>query len=308
MLGHPENQFLVTYDGPETDVARLRDAIQASDIIAKRIIVRQSIPVHWCGPSQAMMLIDVLEQAAQLGGWKQFINLSGQCAPLVSQATLFDRLKHEQIQYGKEAHVFSFQVKKQIKIPELTDHAIVEEKIGRLKLIGASSLLQHFKDPEFFPVIRVANRLILKCTEPDPVQKKLAVSLPYPDELTWRLEYLRRKPHYAGRAWFIFSRKYVEALCVFFESPSSDDWRRIFLNCFEPDESFIQSAIANYSLIPDEHLSRSNLRAFEGSPRTLTFDDYNRLVSQQKSLFARKFQHGKDGRLAAAVEAVARGQ
>lgn len=296
-IQHPRNQYIVSYDGPESKITELRTLVDALEIDAKRILVRQSGPIYWCGPSQAEGIVASMECAASFEAWDFFINLSGVCAPLNTQVATHEFLQCS-LRDGIEAHLFSFRNKKSSEIlPISHKNEIIEKKIGRLKLRGAVELIDYFSDVNSFPVRRATNRPFINCQEVDCSARVLHVSRPKEFEIEERLDYFISNGHYCGRAWYAFSRRGLELFLNFYMSKNSEKWRSIFFNCFQPDETFVQMALEVHNVLPSDKISRKNLHAFEGNPRNITDKDFSDVIGASGAFFIRKMDHANASRL-----------
>jgi hypothetical protein len=303
LLENRNNSFRVSYDAPEVDVRRLAEDLAATDVSARRLVVDQSTPIRWCGPSQAAGLIHALRRAVTFDGWEFFINLSGTCFPLAPQERLFQYLSSALAQ-GHSAHFSWFQVRKPATLPEEDPDAPQQRaRIGRLHLEGNAGLLEMFRDPDYFPVARVPNRLMVQCSEPPEEADLLHVSRPAPEELAFRQDYLARYPHHCGRAWFVLHRAACEDLVAFFESRQFEDSARFFLTAFEPDESFLQTLVMNGLVLSPDRVGPGSLHTFGGAPKPLTDSTIHLLDNQQRAFFGRKIQHAKAPRLRRWIEA-----
>ena len=302
MLQHPQNRFLVTYDGPLVRADRLARDLAALPLEARSLAVEPSLPIRWCGPSQAMMLEDVLRRAVAIPGWDFFINLSGTCAPLLPQPDIAAHLGNR-LRDGITAHFFSFPVRKPPVMPLDDPEADpVQVERNRLTLRGNPALVAQFVDPEYLPVRNPANRLYVACREPDDDPGVLEIARPDPVELAFRTDYLARVQHHCGRAWFVFHRSACEALVRLFDQADFAEAARLFYNCFEPDESFLQTLIMNRMAFPLDQVSPDNLRAFKGRPQFLHDDNMDDLKSETGAFFARKINHGKAAALRTMIE------
>lgn len=303
MLQHPDNSFLITYDGPQAQVRQLAARLARTPLQARALRVEQSLPVRWCGPSQTAMQIEALRRAVQLPDWEFFVNLSGTCTPLKPQHEIAAHLRRRYRDDGIAAHLFAFPVRKPPVLPQEDPEAGVEQvQLKRLVLRGNGGLLRQFADPAYTPMNNVPNRLFLHCREPQDDDRVLEIARPDPDELAFRFDYLKRHQHFCGRAWYILHRSACEALVAFFDSPDFADSARLFLTCFEPDESFLQTLLLNRLVLPREQVSRDSLRAFQGAPRQLSDDTLAMLAAQETAFFARKVNHAKAAALRADVE------
>lgn len=296
-LQHRNNSFLISYDGSQEDYEKLRNAVASSRIDARCVIINHSDPIYWCGPSQARSMLHLMERAVSMRDWEFLINLSGTCFPLWSQKSIFGALRASRSQ-GIEAHLFSFRVKRLSIVPPYeAKNVTLDRRVGRLHLRGSREILDYFSDEQFFPVLRVANRPFVDCREIFESKKLLHVARPVDDAIAFRQAYFKESGHFCGRAWYVFYRRAVESFLHFAQSDRARDWRELFLNCFEPDETFIQMAIEAHGAIPLEKFSRQSLRAFQGSPRNLTDKDLFEIMGQSHALFARKIDRQNSTRL-----------
>lgn len=304
MLQHPHNQFLITYDGSEAQVKALRAELEALDIDAKRIIVEQSLPLHWCGPSQAKMLMRIIGRAMEVPDWKFFVNLSGSCVPLQAQEKIHDTLKNSYAS-GTVANFSSFLVNRKPTMPTTSSgNEPVDIKSERLNLRGPSPLLTQFHEPDYFPLRNPQNRIFLQCMEPDPAQKILAISSYNDADLEFRKQFFKEKKHYCGPAWFVFHRSACSALSEYFQEDRSREMVGMFTDCFEPDESFLPTVIRSDNVIPPEKISNDSLRAFQGYMRQLNDEKFDLLMEEKNCLFVRKIDHEKSSKIMAYVERV----
>lgn len=293
LLQHPQDSFRISYDAPQEAVARLDADMRGHDIAARNLVVERSVPIRWCGPSQVVGQIHALRRALAFEGWEFFVNLSGSCAPLQPRDQLIARLTTA-FRQGETAHFNQYMVRQPVTLPEEDPDAPEEqERLGRLNLVGNARLLEMFRDPDFFPLKRAANRLYVHCREPEDAPEQLHVSCPDPEEMAFRKEYLARYPHHCGRAWFILHRSACEALVAFFDSSDFEESARFFLTAFEPDESFLQTLIMNGLVLSPEVVGPDALRTFGGGPRVLNDDSMGLLDDQQNAFFGRKIQHPK---------------
>ena len=308
MLQHPNNQFLITYDGAIEDVNGLRRVIEEQGIEAKRIIVVRSQEIHWCGPSQARNFLEAINLAAGLDGWEFFVNLSGACVPLRAQSFIFDVLNRHK-EKGKTCHFSSFKVQDNAKLPSDDESGYrTYVEFGRLRRRGSRPLLDQFRDPAYFPVRNVQNRPFVQCTEPFPSQRVLYVSRPSSADMEFRKKFFAQYPHHAGRAWFVLHRTALDRLLAFSEKSISMPWREVFLCSFEPDESFIPTALMNFDVIDRDEFSGTNFRAFEGTPADISDKNMSKILDLDKSLFARKIWHNDAANLRSVIESRVLGQ
>lgn len=303
VLQDSKNSFRVSYDAPEAEVKLLSKDLNSADIVARRLLVERSIPIRWCGPSQIRGLIHAIRSAVAVEGWEFFINLSGSCFPLFSQEFLHQYLLST-LTTGYSTHFSWFQVRKPITLPE-EDPKVpeVQTQVGRLHLRGNARLLEMFRDPNYLPVLRVANRLMVHCKEPIDEPNLLHVSRPSPDELSFRQEYLARYPHYCGRAWFVLHRTDCEEMVAHFESANFGESARLFCSAFEPDESFLQTLVMNDLVLSRDRVVPRNLHIFNGEPKWLDDSNIHLLENQKGAFFGRKINHSKAPQLRQLVEA-----
>lgn len=293
VLAHPANQILLTYDGSEQDVNQIGTALSQAMPLLKRLDVERSLPIRWCGPSQAAMQIEALRRALWRNDWEFFINLSGTCTPLQSQTAIRERLMHFHAA-GYTVFLSAFQCRRSVTLPHETPGALIETRqLRRLTLRGNTGLLDQFNDPGFFPVTNPANRPYIMCAEPEDDSRVLAVAAPDDAELSFRQAYFNSIPHYCGRAWYILHRSACEKLVEFFDSERSADTLTAFLASFEPDESLLPTVIMNELCVPLDKIWNENFRAFQGAPRRLDNETYETLLAKTevKAMFARKVHH-----------------
>lgn len=303
MLAHPENQALITYDGPDADVEQVARHVTQNAPELKQIDVERSVPVRWCGPSQVAMQIDALRRALRRDGWEFFINLSGTCAPLCSQVDIRARLSQALIE-RHTAHISAFPVRKPVMLPEERPDAPVEiRKMRRLLLRGNAGLLEHFTDPSFFPISKPANRVFTLCREPEEDDRLLEVARPGVEDIAFRRAYFAENEHYCGRAWYVLHRSACEAILRFVDSPAFADSARVFMTCFEPDESFLPTLLMNGMCLPREQISKGNFRTFGGEPRQLDDQSFPSILANAPGFFTRKLRHGNATELRAFIEA-----
>jgi hypothetical protein len=296
-LQHKDAILKVSYDGSNSQKTRIIDEIDRLDLRVKDIQIGGSQPIYWCGPSQARQTIYSMREALARNDWKYYINLSGVCAPLRALDILIEYLDW-QYENGIEAHVFSYLLRKPfVWPPKSTSEEMVTEVVGRLHLNGSRSMIEFFKDHSTFPVLRVANRPFVNCLEIPGDDRILSVARPHEDELKFRERYFNQYGHYCGRAWYIFSRQVVEAIIDFYDAQSSLDWREVFFGTFQPDETFIQTALEGHSIIPPDKISRKSLRAFEGSPRHISDKDFSDVIGASGAFFVRKVDHANAKKL-----------
>lgn len=302
VLEHPRNSVLITYDGSEEECATLAALMARTPVDARRLEVERSLPVRWCGPSQIVQQMQALRRALDYPDWRYFINLSGTCFPLRSQREIRSYLKRREAD-GIRAHLFAFHQQKPVTLPrEDPAFPLRRARVGRLLLEGNGHLLDMFADPDWMPVRHAANRLYIGCHEPEDTDNLLAVSRPDPEELAFRQAYLRQYPHYLGRAWYTLHRSVCARLVRFFDSPGFADTGRLFLNCFEPDESFLQTIVMNGLAGTPDVVSTNNHRTFQGTPTVFSDATMDRLQDQKQALFGRKLDHADGAALRAHVE------
>jgi hypothetical protein len=302
ILQHSENQFLITIDGDCEKVTDVKERIYQNSISARNIIVEKSPPIYWCGPSQAKMYLSVLQKASEIPDWQYFINLSGACAPLATQSEIFDVLNHD-YSMGYKSHLSFFQVNKEPSLSAIDNSGIWSVgDVGRLRLLAPPNVLSQFSDPLYFPVRNVENRPLVACSEVDEKLKILKVFRPDDAEVRFRKNFFSANSHYAGRAWYIFSRDSVERILKFYQSEISCDWRHIFLNSFEPDESYMTTALLNFKIIPKDWISGRSYRSFGGEPRHISDANINDVSNRSDWLFARKIDHENASKLREVIE------
>ena len=71
-LSGPDNQVLITYDGSAEAMAGIAADVTRDAPALKRLEVERSLPIRWCGPSQAQMQIEALRRALKRDGWEFF--------------------------------------------------------------------------------------------------------------------------------------------------------------------------------------------------------------------------------------------
>jgi hypothetical protein len=79
---------------------------------------------------------------------------------------------------------------------------------------------------------------------------------------------------------------------------------QIFLNCFEPDETFLQMAIVALKAIAPESVFWRSIRAFEGRPRHITDKDFSDVIGASGAFFVRKVDHANAKRLRDWIELI----
>lgn len=305
-IDNENNSFVINYDGPQDLFDRLRGEISSQIFAAKRVDVIKSIPIHWCGPSQARNFLSIIDYALEIDGWEYFINLSGTCAPIAPQARIFNALRYF-YSSGKICHVFSFKVNERPVLPVLSDtHEKSLLEMDRLRLRGANELLEQFQDLDYFPVTNVQNRPFISCFEPFPEERILSVGRPALNELRFRVSYFSQYQHFAGRAWYIFHRSGLERLQKFLSSPPSLDWRDIFLQCFEPDESFIQTAIFGHGIFSEDEVRTRNFHAYQGTPKNFTDENIAEAFSDHEAFFVRKVWHNNALKIREKIDQIVR--
>lgn len=302
MLSDPDNQVLLTYDGSEEDVARVAADVTRDAPAFRRLDVERSLQVRWCGPSQVEMQIEAMRRALLRDGWEFFVNLSGTCTPLRSQAEIRRRFLDARAD-GLNAHVFSFPARKPLVLPEEDPAAPVETRaLKRLSLRGNARLLDQFVTPEFLPQANAQNRVFLRCAEPPEDRRLLEIARPDDEDLAFRRAYFSEYQHYCGRAWYTLHRSVCEALVAFFDSPRYADTERVFLTCFEPDESFLPTILMNGMCVPVEQVSRQNFRTNNGAQRPLDDVTFPGHLADPAALFSRKVIHARADALREFIE------
>ncbi|QEW23942.1 Core-2/I-Branching enzyme (plasmid) [Marinibacterium anthonyi] len=302
MLADPGNQVLLTYDGSEEDVARVAADVTRDAPALKRLDVERSLPVRWCGPSQVTMQIEALRRALRRDGWEFFVNLSGTCTPLRSQAEIRRTFLDARAE-GLNAHITAFAARRPVVLPEEDPEAPVEtRKRKRLVLRGNARLLDQFGEPGFFPQGNAHNRVFIRCGEPAEDRRVLEIARPDDDDIAFRQAYFAEFQHYCGRAWYTLHRSVCEALVAFFDSPRFADTERAFLTCFEPDESFLPTILLNGMCVPAEQVSLQNFRTHKGAQRKLDDQTFRDHLVDTPALFSRKVVHARAEDLRAFLE------
>ena len=245
--------------------------------------------------------MEMIRRALTLSDWSYFVNLSRTCFPLSPQAEIHSRLQHD-YRDGKEAHLYSFPNRKPPTLPEEDPNEPIERsRHNRLFLEGNAHLLKMLRNKTYEPTRNPENRVFLECTEPE-VPNLLSVSRPSDEEIEFRRAYFKQHQHYCGRAWYTLHRAACENLVEFFDSPAFEDSGRVFLNCFEPDESFLQTTIMNGLVMDTDRVSNNNHRTFLGGARHLSDSTMHMLRDQKSAFFGRKLDHKNGTALRAFVE------
>ena len=302
MLQHEENQLLVTYDGPEKAASTLAAEIEATSPRFRSVHVEKSLPVRWGGASMSEMHVAAMRKALEVSSWEFFINISGTCIPLVSQRTIREKLKDSK-SLGHLAFIETWPSLRPVTRPQSDKTAgEITREIGRLLLHGNAGLLEQFENPDFFPVRNPANRPFLLCHEPPEKPNMLRIEAPDDSEFAFRQRYFQHQPHVIGRAWWIFHRSVVHDLLVFLDSAQSEDSRQVFLNSFQPDESFIPTILRNGLTAYSGSIVNHNFRAESGAPLLLNDQSFPPSLFESGAFFARKVEHESAGVLRREVE------
>lgn len=306
LLDDEGNKFCINCDTSETLFASVKSEIEKStaDITGEIVNITQSQPVTWCGPSQVEIIFASLRHALEHKHWQWFINMSGTCAPIKSQSEIRRHLEKGWSE-GISAHFNWFKpVKPVFDVAASGTSEPIFRTTGRINFLGVPELLDLFPDRDFNPILNPQNRVYLKCREHSANDNKvLEVGWLDPAERRFREEFFRKNPHYCGRSWFILHRSAVEEIIGFWDSQASDGLKRIFLNCFEPDESIIPTIVLNRFAIGKERVSKGKFRSYYGGARLLNDSSYEELLrTEWDSLFIRKIIHSGAERLRRVVE------
>jgi hypothetical protein len=288
-------------DGPNVHIhlnydARKEDVTEAARLLdfASAVTVSHSKPVIWGGPSQVRVFLDQLWAAVEISGWEYFINLSGSCVPIVSSRGIAARLEDFK-RHGFIDFVHHFPaLRKPTKIAYAHDN-VDGPKGLRAAVWGQRDIVKMFSDGKVSPIRNPQNRVFIKAYE-QYSNRSLYVCGPTQRELRKLERFFEEHAHICGRAWYILSRSTCETLCQGLLAGRFDQYLEVFFNCFEPDESFLQTLLFNSSDFPKHRIWNSNLRFRNGIPGVIT-DDHFEELSRSDALFVRKVTHARADRV-----------
>ena len=277
----------IRFDGPQDTLLEVCKSLAVFRSKFRHFSICPSRPIFWCGPSQAFGIIDAMRSALCFPEWQVWINLSGNCTPIKSQKIIQARLAPI-IKGEIDACLSYFQVKRPYELPvSFTCGIEMRGEFGRLKIIAQEELLKQFNRTDYFPLKNATNRPFLRCAEVSSHEKILRVWCPDGSEIEFRKEYFLGHIHYCGRAWYALSRSAVEKIVEHFDSEKSMVWRSIFFNSFQPDESFLQTAILSHQVLKSERVINENFRFHQGAPMQIDNENIDTILCSD-ALFARK--------------------
>lgn len=287
-LDHRQAIIRLSLDGKDEQIVNARTVTEAEIKRSPLLIVDRSLPVRWCGPSQVTNFISSVARALDFSGWHYFVNLSGACFPTRPVSDLIDVLISGQV-YGRQSSISRFRVNQSPTLLEQgadSEYCVVTN--GRLHVSGQKAFLERFFDPQNFPVRHVANRQFVRCAEPKERELPLSLHQPLSSEIEEIQRYFFHTGLYAGRAWYALTREFCEKLLQFLDSTYSSTARDIFLNSFEPDETFLQTIAWSGLFAPSESLANASLHYNHGT--VVNFNTVGDLSdpSLKETFFARK--------------------
>jgi hypothetical protein len=291
------NVFVLSVDGTDAYFQEIESCFNGRDDI--RVV--RSRPVTWCGTSQVVVLLDGLRQALEHFQWNFLVNLSGQCFPLQSQATIKQFLSSAylggqslfmSVFRPRHAPPVLFQGRNAAMRP--VDVTLFESKGTHCRI--HPELAPYFRSWNDSPVMKAFLRPAMWMGE-DVTTRTLYLRPLYEYEARYRAKILRRFPHYCGRAWYLAHRSFVEWVV---DSPRTDEMFNFFSTVFEPDESFIQT-LAMSDPKWAAGVVRKNYRLNEGRPQSISDESTDSLASKE-CLFGRKMEFSKSKRFRARIE------
>ncbi|MFC3124528.1 beta-1,6-N-acetylglucosaminyltransferase [Pseudoroseomonas globiformis] len=257
-----------------------------------RLMLRSSGPITWGGGSQVTALLEMFTHALSLPHrWNYLINLSGQDVPLKTPAQLADFERRALARghdafinyYGQMAGVAErFSIWDGVPDSDPNDFENVHLK-GRVMAQFSRQARRRFFDDATDPEMRYYCRPLFLCQN-NYARKQLRIDKPSIAEIEYRRAFLERHGSHGGRAWYVLSRRFVEA---FVRSPFTRELQNYLNGMFCGDELFVQTWIRNEGERLKLKIVESNMRFRHGDPVTLTESLIPELTASS-ALFARK--------------------
>jgi hypothetical protein len=266
LLGHEGNHLSVSLDADISTLAQVKSSFSASTQMLRSFDISNSAPLSWGGISITRNMLEQVNRALQTPDWSYFVNLSGDCLPLMSQKDIFKLLNFRWANDGKRSFCYSF-------TPKLAKHwfSVSGDKnpqpvnYGRALFDLEPGLARSLERGHFDPSKLIMQRIAASYTEKSKGEflvRGLSI-----DELKQRLEFFAENDFRVGRQWVVLHRSHAEWLA------NSEDVKKLMellKSCFISDESFFQMALFS-SFHKDRHsVENRSLRLNEGGASLLS--------------------------------------
>lgn len=285
LLAHEHNSVHVSYDSSDKQADEIKwQAISNTykDHFAQ-LDFSFSSALSWGGFSITQTMFAALQKALLSPNWQYFVNLSGTCLPLKTQAEIFACLT-DQKQLGFESFCYSFDVKKTFEwfSSELSEPLDNELKKTRVTFKFGNKFKPIVENANFNPAQNVQHRIGAYFAEKE--KNSFEVRPLTFDELQKRHAFFIEAGFKVGRQWVILSREQVEWIVT---SSFSKELLALLEGTFISDEMFFQNLLFSAHNPLRNKLLNSNLRFQQGRVTNMDYETFQ-LASATPSLFARK--------------------